>query len=137
MKSKKNKLFTLALVAMTMLFSAQIVFAATTWSNPVLFNLNHDDDYWHNNLSEANTKTTSSTNYDVYNIAQTMTVNPSFRLINSAREARSSTINMPNPGYQKVGGGNTGTIGYAYYSSTKPDILQTSDGSIRLQFKSR
>lgn len=135
----KNKLFYFALIAIALvLFSVQIVFAAMTWSNPVVIDTSSWS--WHHNFSHANTKTTDSSYFDVYTIASNGYVfNPGFRLVNSDGVARTNQVSLPADGYSSVGSGNTGTIGYAYYASMCPNFLEPWEynGSAKMQFKSR
>lgn len=138
---KKTKKLSVLMLTLTMLLSFQIfAFAATTWSDEGTFSLNSDTDWKRcttTGIYLGNEKTTTSKNVSVYTVSKTMSSYPSFRIVNSNNEIRSSSITTAAPGRSKTNSSNTGEKGYNYYASVKSAWNQATDKqSIRLQFKS-
>lgn len=78
-------------------------------------------------------KKTTSTDFDVYSNAKTMTSAPSVKLVNSNGDARSSGVSVGKINKTYTGSNNTGTVGYKYYARVKPAWNQVGSDTITLK----
>ena len=134
---KKRKLFVLV-GFIAVLMAAECVYAATTWTDTETWSLDAGDGYSTTTTTGSKlgaTKTTNSTEWDVYTASKTMVTFPKAKLVNSNGETRSDIVTTAAKGKYNSGDSNTGSVGYAEYLSVKPGVLQTGTETIKLQFR--
>lgn len=131
-KQKKSLLFAMSLVMAV----AIPTFATAAYSGQGTYSLNGSDGWKNTTTTGAQLvklKTTNATTFDVQTLSLTMWNNPSFRMVNSNNEARSSAIVTGNTGNTKSGN-STATNGHNCYGSVKPASLQAGTDTITLKF---
>lgn len=131
---EKKSLF--ALLMLVCVFS--VASALSTWSDAYTYELDSSDD-WVRTTTQGewmgNQKDSDKSVYDVYTVTKTMWSSPKFRVVNSNNAVVADTVTTAGKGRYVTGGGNTGTIGYAYYGSVKPAWNQSGTDRIKLQFR--
>ena len=120
------------------LFSAQLVYASTSYTSAKTWSLTAGNDFSTITTSGnklRSTKTTDEPNWRVYTVAKTMVTYPKAKLVNSVGEARSDILTTVGTGNYVSSTANTGVKGYYEYLSVKPSALQIGTDTIKLKFK--
>ena len=120
------------------LFSAQLVYASTTYTSAKTWSLTAGSGFSTMTTSGnklKSTKTTDEPDWRVYTVAKTMVTAPKARLVNSEGDVRSDTLTTASTGNSVSSTANTGVKGYYEYLSVKPSALQVGTDTIKLKFK--